>query len=213
MSDSIPAKRPLLRGYFHQEAFFVAIGACALLIARSSSDITLMSSLIYTFGLLASLGISALYHRPNWQPSTLKRMKRLDHSAIFLLIAGTFTPICLLALPPTDGRQLLITVWGFASLGILQAMAWSSAPKWFRVLFYVVVGWLALPYLNQLEQSLGSLSVGFLAAGGVAYTVGAVIYFLKIPKSAAIFGYHEAFHVMTIIGAVLHFLVVYRLIV
>jgi hemolysin III len=205
--------KPLLRGVLHQQAFFIALGACSLLIAKSTTNISLIASIVYTVSVLLLFGISTIYHRILWQPTPRAFMKRLDHSAIFILIAGTFTPICLLALPPTDGRQLLITVWGFASLGILQAMAWSSAPKWFRVLFYVVVGWLALPYLNQLEQSLGSLSVGFLAAGGVAYTVGAVIYFLKIPKSAAIFGYHEAFHVMTIIGAVLHFLVVYRLIV
>lgn len=216
MSKNAPSesfKKPLLRGYFHQEAFFVALGACILLIAQSSNPISLISSVVYSFGLLMLLGSSAVYHRPQWAPLARARLKRLDHSAIFFLIAGTFTPVCLLALPADKGQKLLLVVWSFALVGVIQSLFWSNAPKFVTAPFYVILGWLALPYLSELRDSMGLESLILLGLGGVIYTIGAVFYVLKFPKKrATIFGYHELFHVLTVIAATLHFIVVYRLV-
>lgn len=206
-------QKPLLRGYFHQEAFFVAIGACALLIAKSSNPTSLAASLIYSMGLIVLFGTSALYHRPTWGQLARKWMKRFDHAAIFLLIAGTFTPVCLLALPTEQGTRLLTVVWAFAVIGILQSLLWISAPKWLTSIFYVIVGWMALPYLGELRNSLGLRNLILLAVGGGFFTLGAVLYALKAPKFwPRVFGYHELFHVLTIVAAILHFIVVYQLI-
>lgn len=213
MHESKPLKKPLLRGYLHQEAFFVVLGAGALLVAKSSDQTALIASLIYSFSLLFLFGISAVYHRPHWQPKQRALLKRVDHAAIFILIAGTFTPICLLALPEHDGRQLLIIIWLAAVLGILQSIFWVKAPKAVTAIFYVVMGWLAMPYAGDLHASLGVTQVALIVAGGIIYTLGAVFYALKKPNFAPhIFGYHELFHLMTIIAAALHFAVIYQLI-
>ncbi len=208
-----PQNKPLLRGYLHQEAFFVALGACALLIAKSSSSRTLIASIIYSFSLLILFGVSAFYHRPHWSPRPRALLKRLDHSAIFILIAGTFTPICLLALSEADRPRLLLTIWLVALLGIFQSIFWVKAPKWFTALFYVIAGWQVLPYLAELKEVLGFTGILLLATGGVLYTVGALFYALKKPLLfPTIFGYHELFHLLTILGAGFHFAVIYPLI-
>lgn len=213
MSDNNLLKKPSMRGYFHQEAFFMALGACILLIAKSSNSTSTMASLVYSFGLLLLFGVSACYHRLHWAPRERALMKRLDHSAIFLLIAGTFTPICLLALSEVIGQQLLVLVWSVALLGILQSVFWVKAPKWFTAVFYVGMGWIIFPYLTELRLSMGSSNLYWLGAGGLAYTIGALFYATKRPKLAPhMFGYHELFHLMTIIGAAFHFIVVYHLI-
>ncbi len=205
--------KPILRGHLHQAAFFVSLGACILLIAKSQTTLTFACSVVFSFGLLTLFGISALYHRPNWEPKGRAVMKRLDHSAIFLLIAGTFTPVCLLALPPVDGSKLLLIVWIAAIVGIGQAIFWTTAPKWFTASFYIAIGWLIAPFWNELKSSLGSMNLSLLAIGGLAYTLGAIFYATKRPKlMPEIFGYHELFHALTIIGAALHFAVVYTLI-
>lgn len=208
-----PAKKPLLRGHVHQEAFFLALGACVLLIAKSTTQMTLLASGIYSLGLLLLFGTSALYHRIHWQPKPRALMKRLDHSAIFLLIAGSCTPICLLSLPAQEGKQLLITVWVAAGLGILQSVFWVQAPKWLTALFYLIVGWLVIPYLGDIRLALGSVNLWLLAGGGVAYSVGALFYAFRWPKlKPTVFGYHEVFHVLTVIGAAIHFWVIYQVI-
>ncbi len=205
--------KPVLRGYLHQEAFFIALGACILLIAKSTSQVSYLSSIVYSLGLLMLFGISAIYHRPQWKPKPRAWLKRFDHCAIFILIAGTFTPICLLALTEDQGNRLLLIIWGAAILGIFQSIFWVKAPKWFTALFYIAMGWLALPYLGELKASLGMTSLGLLAAGGVVFTIGAVFYAWKKPNIApGIFGYHELFHLFTVIGAAFHFAVVYQLI-
>ena len=206
-------KKPSLRGYFHQEAFYVSLGACLLLVAKASTFETVVSSVVFAFGLLFLFGISAIYHRPNWSPAKRAWLKRLDHSAIFVLIAATFTPICLLALPENLGHQLLIVVWITAVAGILQSVFWVKAPKFLTAIFYVVMGWFAFPYISELQQSLGNMRLSLIVGGGVAYTVGAVFYALRRPVLfPSVFGYHELFHILTIVGATMHFIVVYQLI-
>lgn len=215
-SSSMAKVKPLLRGYLHQEAFFIALGACALLLVKvliTGNSREILATSIYSTGLLLLFGTSAIYHRPYWTPNSRAILKRLDHAAIFILIASTFTPICLLALVEGAGARLLTIIWIAAALGILQAFFWVSAPKFVKAIFYIFMGWLALPYLEDLRLVLGPVSVGLIVAGGVVYSVGAVFYVLKRPNLfPGVFGYHELFHFMTIIGAGLHFAVIYKLI-
>ena len=205
--------KPLLRGHFHQGAFFVAVGACLMLVFKAQESLERLSSVIYSLSLILLLGISALYHRINWNSQARKWMKRLDHSAIYILIAGTFTPICLLALSASSGTKLLITIWSIALLGILQSLFYVSAPKWLSAILYVVAGYMILPYTSELKKSVGNLNLYLLVGGGIAYTVGALTYALKKPNFfPSVFGYHEVFHILVIIGAVFHFMVIYSLV-
>ncbi|MBC7419233.1 MAG: hemolysin III family protein [Bdellovibrio sp.] len=209
-----PLQKPTLRGYLHQEAFFISLGACILLMAKSTTSVAFVASLIYSFGLLILFGVSAYYHRPHWQPAQRAIMKRLDHSGIFIQIAGTFTPICLLALPEESGHKLLIVIWSFAFVGVLQSVFWVKAPKYVTATLYVIMGWIALPYLSEMNRSLGTNQLILLVAGGVVFTIGAVFYATRRPKLFPnTFGYHELFHLFTVIGALLHFIVIYQLIV
>lgn len=213
MNKKTPPIKPTLRGYLHQEAFFCTLGASVLLLVKSSNNISFICGLVYSLGLLLLFGISAVYHRPHWEPQTRALLKRLDHSAIFILIAGTFTPVCVFALSEKSSHQLLIVIWSAAIAGVLQSIFWVSAPKYVTALFYVIMGWLALPYLSELHLSLGNSQLALLLAGGVFYTTGAFFYALKKPNFfPGVFGYHELFHLFTVIAAALHFAVVYQLI-
>ena len=208
-----PLTKPRFRGHSHQAAFFVALGACSLLVAKSTDNESLMASLVYSFGLLFLFGVSALYHRPHWPPRERALMKRLDHSAIFIFIAGTVTPLGLLALSGEDVPQLLRIIWGVALLGILQSIFWVKAPKWFTATIYVAMGWIAIPYMEGLSSTLGNDGLVLILSGGVAYTVGAICYATRRPRlRPEYFGYHEVFHALVVIAAALHFIVIYRLI-
>lgn len=206
-------KRPLLRGHLHQNAFFAYLGACVLLVLKSTQQLTLIASLVYSIGLLFLLGTSAFYHRKYWQEKHRAYMKKIDHSAIFIFIASSFTPICLLALPPDQGHSLLIIIWSVAFVGILQAFFWTNAPKFVKAIFYISMGWLAAPYISELHSSLGLTNLWLIISGGIVYTLGAVFYASKKPNIfPTIFGYHELFHLLIVIAAGLHFAVIYQLV-
>jgi hemolysin III len=203
--------KPLLRGHLHQGAFFFALGACAMLLVISPNTESFIACLVYSISQASLFGISALYHRPNWGSVGRTRMRRLDHAAIFVSIAGTFTPICMLAIQNVGGMKLLVIVWMAAAAGIMQSLFWVKGPKCLSALLYVVMGWLALPYLSEINAALGTVSTGLLIAGGVIYTIGAVIYATKRPNPLpAYFGYHEIFHLLVIIAAICHFSVITR---
>jgi hemolysin III len=205
--------KPLLRGHFHQAAFFLACGACSMLIMKAQNMTATIACGIYSFGLVFLFGISALYHRVNWKTESRKWMRRLDHSAIYLLIAGTFTPICLLALPDVSGKKLLITIWSIAFLGILQSLFYVNAPKWLSATLYVIAGYMILPYFAELKNSIGTIHLVLLTTGGIVYTLGAITYALKRPVlKPEIFGYHEVFHILVIVGATFHFVVINALV-
>ena len=204
--------KPRLRGHFHQAAFFIALGACTMLIARSQTNQIFLAMFIYSFSLLGMFGISALYHRPKWGEVGRKWMKRFDHAAIYVLIAGTGTPICLLSLPLRAGLTLLTTIWVAAGFGILKSLFWLRSPNWVSAILYVSVGWIYMYYLSDLTAALGPGNVTLLIVGGLVYTIGACIYAARRPNPwPRTFGYHEVFHVMVIGGATLHFLVIYSL--
>jgi hemolysin III len=212
--SSLPAKvKPLLRGHFHQGAFYFTMGACAMLIAGAQGPRAMVATVIYSICISTLFGISALYHRPMWEPGPRTLMKRLDHAAIFLMIAGTATPISMLALSGENGNKLMAILWAFAFFGVMQSLFWVKAPRWLSAILYVIMGWLSVPYLGEMKVVLGESRIWILLAGGVVYTVGAVIYATKKPNPwPKYFGYHEVFHILVIVAAVLHFIVVSSLI-
>jgi|TARA_B100001094_G_scaffold111658_1_gene107475 hemolysin III len=206
-------KKPLLRGYFHEWMFFISIGACIPLINNSTNSTELIATIVYSIGIFMMFGFSALYHRVNWRPEVLKIMRRLDHSSIFIMIAGSFTPICLLVLPENLGLQLLVIMWVVAGIGILQTFIFTNAPRMIRAGIYLIAGYIAIPYLSVLSSVMGFTNFSLTVAGGTIYSVGAISYGLKFPDfSPKYFGYHEFFHVLISLAAILHFIVIYSLV-
>jgi hemolysin III len=184
-----------------------------MLLVKSSTLRELVALIIYCVSLTSLFGISALYHRINWQPNTRMWMRRIDHAAIYILIAGTSTPIFLLGLQGDAGFNVLTFIWGAAILGIIKSAIWVKAPKWLAAALYIGAGWMAVPYLDDLRAMMGGLNVLLILLGGVIYSLGAVIYALKRPNPVPhVFGYHEIFHLLVIVAATLHFIVITRLV-
>ncbi len=207
---AVPPSRvkPLLRGVSHEVAAFFALAAWGLLLAFARGSRGTTAAAVYGASLFAMFGTSALYHRPTWSPRPRLWLRRLDHSAIFVLIAGTYTPFCLL-LGGRRGLALLAIAWGGALVGILRAMLWPRAPRPLAVGLYLLLGWLVLPVLPHLYRVAGAGAVALLAAGGLLYTVGALIYATRRPDPfPRVFGYHEIFHLLVIAAAACHFAVV-----
>ncbi len=211
---TIPAKlKPLLRGHFHQAAFFFALGACMMLLINTTSGPSFLTAFVYSLSLVAMFGISALYHRGIWTDRPKAFLRRLDHAAIFVLIAGSATPIFVLAVGGTEGNELVFGIWASAAVGVVQAVFWTRAPKVVSIGLYIFCGWYSAPYIPEIRAKLGAGSVYLLLAGGLVYTVGALIYGFKRPNLVPkVFGYHELFHLLVIIAATLHFIVVVRLV-
>jgi hemolysin III len=202
--------KPRLRGVFHQWAFFVSLAAGAVLVAVAPAGRATLATAIYAITVVALFGVSAVYHRVNWASENARRwMRRLDHSMIFCLIAGTYTPFALLVLDGTLGTAILIGVWGGALAGIVLNLLWIDSPKWVTAAVYVTLGWVAVVTLPDIASELGFAALALIGAGGVLYTAGAVIYATKRPDPApAVFGYHEIFHVLVIAAAALQFAVI-----
>jgi hemolysin III len=199
--------KPLLRGWSHVVAFAtVAVLGSLLLVAASqasASDRTWLS--LYVLGTLTMFGVSAMYHRVRWQPRAHSIMKRLDHSAIFFAIAGAYTPIAALALHGWQQRAVLVMVWGGALVGVALEWLPITVPRWLFTAVYVVVGWSAALALPQLYSGLGPVGFGLVLGGGLSYTLGAVVYATKRPDPwPTVFGFHEVFHLGTVIGAGCH---------
>ena len=202
-------KKPALRGHFHQAMFFVVLGAGVPLVYNSQGLSTRVSVSVYVVCALLTFGISALYHRITWSTDARAIWRKLDHAGIYLMIAGTFTPVAMLGLSAASARNCLMTIWVIALAGIIQSIFFVNIPKIFSALIYLVAGYLIVPYLGELQQTLGSGNVWLLVAGGVTYTLGALCYALKRPVlDPRYFGYHEVFHVLVNAGAILHFFVI-----
>lgn len=190
-------------------AALVALGAGLVLVVLAPPGRATVASAVYSASLVMMFSVSALYHRPTWGPAARQWMKRLDHATIFLLIAGTFTPFALLALEGEEARGMLRMAWGGALLGVLQALLWVRAPRVLKVVLYLALGWAVVPYLPALLEALGPAGLTLLAAGGLAYSGGALIYALRRPNPRpAVFGYHELFHVLVILASACHFIAV-----
>jgi hemolysin III len=203
----IARSKPRLRGVSHEWAFFISLVAGAGLIAAAPSGHARLAMAVYAFSLSGLLGTSALYHRVNWRRPEIRRwMRRLDHSMIFLLIAGTVTPFALLVMSGPLADALLIAVWAGALAGIVVELIWVDAPKWVSTIVYLAVGWIGLLGFPAIVVAAGLGAGALIAAGGVLYTAGAVIYARQRPDpNPAVFGYHEIFHALVIAAATAHF--------
>ncbi len=207
MPEADEVVKPRLRGVFHEVAFFVSLVTGTALVAAAPTVTVGLVMAVYAASISLLFGVSALFHRHTWGPVGRRRMRRLDHSTIFIAIAGSYTPVAVYALSGWARTTVLCLVWGGALIGITVRQVWLDAPKWVIAVPYVVVGWAAVIVLPQLWQSLGSVGFTLLVAGGLAYSAGAVVYAAKRPNPApGVFGYHEVFHACTIVGAVLHFI-------
>jgi hemolysin III len=181
------------------------LGAVLVLLAPAGQP--RLAAAIYAFSVAGLFGASALYHRVNWTSlSTRRWMRRLDHSMIFVLIAGTYTPFALLVLHGTLAHVVLAVVWGGALLGIVLKLVWIDAPKWLIAGVYLALGWVGVVTIPQVATRAGAGAVSLLVVGGLLYTVGAVIYALRRPDpSPKVFGYHEIFHLLVIAAAATHY--------
>ena len=208
MTGAVPnLAKPRLRGVSHQWAAIVSVAAGVLLLVLSPHGQARLAAGIYALAMTALFATSAVYHRVNWGSVAARmRMRRLDHSMIFVLIAGTYTPFALLALDGTLSDVILIIVWAGAVAGILLHLAWSDAPKAVTVIPYIALGWVAVASFPSLAGAIGPVAISLVALGGLLYTVGAVIYALGKPDPVpGVFGYHEVCHALGIAAAARHY--------
>jgi hemolysin III len=202
--------KPRLRGVSHQWAFLASVVLGIALVLSAPAGAATVASAVYAASVAGLFGTSALYHRVTWSSVAARRwMRRLDHSMIFLLIAGTYTPFAVLALDGTIATVILAAVWTGAAAGIVLKLLWIDAPKWLVALTYVLLGWVAVAAFPSLAHGLGLTATAMVALGGVLYTVGALVYARQRPDPApGVFGYHEVFHALVIAAAALQYAVV-----
>jgi hemolysin III len=206
LPDGLPP--PRLRGLLHLGAFVVAfgLGVTLVLVAGRQGG---PAFAVYGLAVAGLFGVSALYHRGRWQPAVRARLQRVDHSMIFVLIAGTYTPVCVYVLDGRLGAALLAVVWGGALMGAVLALRPTPTPRGVGVGLYVALGWIGVLAMPSVVGELGWVATALIGLGGVLYTVGAVIYARRRPNPLpAVFGYHEIFHALTIAGAAFHYAVI-----
>ncbi|HEY2072487.1 MAG TPA: hemolysin III family protein [Gaiellaceae bacterium] len=201
MSSLAIAERPRLRGVLHQIGFVVACLVGIVLVADLEGK-RLVAAAVFAASAIAMLGASALYHRVTWRSvATRLRMRRVDHAGIYVLIAGTYTPVGLLSMHGWLQHVVLAVVWSGAAAAILTKVFWVGAPKWLSAVFGVALGWVGVAAMPQLAHSAGAAAVVLLSVGGLAYTAGAVVYARRRPDPVpAVFGYHELFHALTLVA-------------
>ena len=205
--------KPRMRGLLHAYAFFVAVACGAVLVSLAATRPGLgpvLSCAIYSLTVCGLFGTSALYHRRIWSPRGYQIMRRLDHCMIFVFIAGTYTPFCVLLLPGRAGALLLGIVWAGALGGVALKLIWPHAPRWVSAPLYLGLGWVAVAVLPDILHQGGVAALVLLVAGGAAYSVGAIMYAARRPNPwPGVFGHHEFFHACTLVAAVCHHIAVY----
>jgi hemolysin III len=206
-AEQLAKVKPRLRGVTHEYAFFVSLVLGAVLIVAADGFEATLAVAIYAVSLSALFGVSALYHVHDWeQPSARRWMRRLDHTMIFFLIAGTVTPFALLVLDPPLSTTLLVAVWAGALAGTVVELVWTDHPKWVAAIVYIAVGLIGAIGFPAIVAEAGIVAGLLIAAGGALYATGAIIYAAQRPDpSPAVFGYHEIFHVLVIAAAAAHF--------
>jgi hemolysin III len=205
--------KPRLRGRLHQYAFFVAlvcgIVLCSIAATRPGWS-PFLSVLIYSVTVCGLFGISALYHRRTWSERGYQVMRRMDHSMIFIFIAGTYTPFCVELLSAEKASITLSLIWAGALGGVALKMIWPHLPRWAGAPLYLALGWGAVAIMPDVLHRGGVACLVLLAAGGVIYSVGAVFYALRRPNPwPTVFGHHEFFHACTLVAAVCHHIAIY----
>ena len=209
--EAVAAIKPKLRGWLHLGTAPLALAAGIVLVALAPTTTARVSSAIFALTAVLLFGTSAIYHRGtgHFSDRTSRLLKRLDHANIFLIIAGTYTPFALLLLPDSQARTLLWLVWGGALAGVLFRVLWVGAPRWLYTPVYVALGWVAVFYMPDFWRTGGPVVVALIAAGGLLYTIGAVVYGTKRPNpSPRWFGFHEIFHAFTIVAFAAHYVAV-----
>ena len=200
------APLPRLRGVLHMWAFWVALVAACVLVLLAGGATARGAAAIYGAGLCVLFGGSALYHRWRWNPRWRPILRRIDHSTIFVFIAASYTPVCLLVLSGTVRWVVLVTVWAGALGGVALSVAWITAPRVLASACYVALGWVAVIAFPQLTAALPLLPLLLIAGGGVLYTVGAVVFAFQRPNPwPRVFGFHEIFHAFVVLAAAAHF--------
>jgi hemolysin III len=198
--------KPRLRGWLHLGAFPLSVAAGIVLVALSPTGQTRIATAIFAFSAALLFGVSALYHRRNWSPRLDGVLRRLDHSNIFLLIAGTYTPFALTLLDGRNAQILLGLVWGGALLGIAFRVFWIGAPRWLYLPVYIALGWSAIFWLGDFLHAAGPAAFTMIVLGGLLYSIGGLVYGLKRPNPAPRwFGFHEVFHSFTIAAFIVHY--------
>jgi hemolysin III len=212
----LAAVKPKLRGWLHAGAFPAVVVAGTALVLLAPTPGSRTAALV--FGVTAALlfGTSAVYHRGNWSPRTAAVLRRVDHSNIFLVIAGTYTPLAVTTLPAHQARSLLTLVWVGALAGVAFRVLWIGAPRWLYTPVYVALGWVAVGYLGRFAAGGGTAVAVLVGVGGLFYSLGALAYATKRPDpSPRWFGFHEVFHTGTVLGFAAHYaavaLATYRL--
>jgi hemolysin III len=205
---SIQPVKPRLRGVSHQIAFAVVALAGPILVLTAPGS-TRWAAGVYAVCLAGLFGVSAAFHRITWTPGARRRMRRLDHSMIFVFIAGTYTPVAGLMLDDPLATVIVTVVWIGALGGVAIKLLWIDAPRWLSAGSYVLLGWVAVIALPALYTALGAVGFALLVAGGLLYTVGAICYARRSPDPIPeVFGYHEVFHAFVIAAALCHFVVI-----
>ena len=199
------ALKPALRGWIHAGAFPLSAAAGLVLVLLSPAGAPRAATAVFALTAVLLFGTSALYHRGTWSPRAELLLKRLDHSNIFLIIAGTYTPFAVLLLPPDRARTLLVVVWAGALAGVAFRVLWTGAPRWLYVPVYLAMGWIAVAYLPAFWRSGGPAVALLVIAGGLLYSAGALVYGFRRPDpSPRWFGFHEVFHVLTVVAFLAH---------
>jgi hemolysin III len=205
MEPAVPKPKPRWRGRIHQVAFLASVPAGLSLVAITPSFPTRVAAAVYALSLSGLYATSAAFHRIDWGPRTWRWMRRLDHSMIFVLIAGTYTPFALLALRPPWSTVVLWVVWGGAAFGVGVRML-SERLGMVRQALYLILGWIGAIVLPFAAHRLTAVQIGLMMAGGVCYTVGAVLFWLQRPAlRPQVFGYHELWHVLVVTGSLCHY--------
>ncbi len=205
--------KPRMRGWLHAYAAWVSLlggGTLVVVAALLRGQLAGWSTAVYAVTVTLLFGTSALYHRRGWSPTGHQLMKRLDHSMIFVFIAGTYTPFAALTLPAVSSVVVLIVVWAGAALGVALQLAWPDAPRLLAVPLYLALGWVAVFLLPQLLHQFGVATLVLIAAGGLVYTVGALAYWSRRPNPyPSTFGFHEVFHLCTLVAALCHYVAIW----
>lgn len=205
---------PRMRGWIHFWSFIIGAVAAAVLVTLAASTVSARAALgtaVYGVTVCGVFGVSALYHRRDWATSRARTwMKRLDHSMIFVFIAGSYTPFALLSMPERTGNLVLVVVWVGAALGVTLKMAWPHAPRWLGVPLYLALGWMAVFVLPDLLHQAGVAALVLLLVGGLFYSLGGVTYGTRWPNPwPSTFGFHEVFHAATVLAALSHYIAIW----
>lgn len=202
----------------HFIAMVLACGSSIPLLIKAAGNgpVALIAMTVFILSMILLYAASTTYHSVTLPQPVIKMLRKLDHSMIFVLIAGSYTPVCLIVLDQSRGLPLLITVWAFAIIGTLVKLFWIDCPKWFSSVIYIVMGWLCLFVFGPIIHSIPTAAFLWLLAGGIIYTVGGIIYALKLPlfnQKHQYFGSHEIFHLFVMGGSFCHFIFMYQFVI